>query len=252
MRRKLIEADLLECVLGLGPNLFYNSPMEACIVICRASKPADRQGKVLFIDAVKAVSRQQAQTLLKPEHQERILAAYEAFTDEPGFASVASIEDILRRSGSLSIPLYVKKLTSDDADAHIATTWAAFEETGVLFWQEMVQLADGLDGEFLKKILHAYVLGNMTQLQEALSERADLPRRWASVTEDSDWTIWLTPSEVRALMERLTATIREVADAAPRDREHAPEGCEQYTLQLHGFPRPRRLVPEHRVMNRQA
>ena len=35
MRRKLIEADLIECVLGLGPNLFYNSPMEACVVICR-------------------------------------------------------------------------------------------------------------------------------------------------------------------------------------------------------------------------
>ena len=33
MRRKLVELDLLECVLGLGPNLFYNSPMEACVVI---------------------------------------------------------------------------------------------------------------------------------------------------------------------------------------------------------------------------
>ena len=43
MRRKLIEADLIECVLGLGPNLFYNSPMEACVVICRTAKP--RHGK---------------------------------------------------------------------------------------------------------------------------------------------------------------------------------------------------------------
>ena len=41
MRRKLIEADLVECVLGLGPNLFYNSPMEACVVICRSRKPAE-------------------------------------------------------------------------------------------------------------------------------------------------------------------------------------------------------------------
>ena len=31
---KLVEIDLLECVLGLGPNLFYNSPMEACVVVC--------------------------------------------------------------------------------------------------------------------------------------------------------------------------------------------------------------------------
>ena len=44
MRRKLIEADLIECVLVLGPNLFYNSPMEACVVVCRTQKPKARRG----------------------------------------------------------------------------------------------------------------------------------------------------------------------------------------------------------------
>ena len=51
MRAKIVEADLIEAVIGLGPNLFYNSPMEACIVICRrlnAAEPgvagADEQG----------------------------------------------------------------------------------------------------------------------------------------------------------------------------------------------------------------
>ncbi len=95
MRRKLVESDLLECVLGLGPNLFYNSPMEACVVICRTQKPADRQGKILFIDAVHEVARERAQSFLKPEHQERILAAYQAFADEPGFATVATIAEVL-------------------------------------------------------------------------------------------------------------------------------------------------------------
>gem|GEM_PF-5122195 len=33
---------MLECVLGLGPNLFYNSPMEACVVICLMKKPMER------------------------------------------------------------------------------------------------------------------------------------------------------------------------------------------------------------------
>jgi type I restriction enzyme M protein len=73
MRRKLVESDLLECVLGLGPNLFYNSPMEACVVVCRTAKPPERQGKILFIDAVKEVARERAQSFLKPEHQAKIL-----------------------------------------------------------------------------------------------------------------------------------------------------------------------------------
>ena len=55
MREKLIRSDVVECVIGLGPNLFYNSPMEACIVICRMNKAPERRGRILFINAVNEV-----------------------------------------------------------------------------------------------------------------------------------------------------------------------------------------------------
>lgn len=107
MRRKLIEADLIECVLGLGPNLFYNSPMEACIVICRTAKPKARRGRIFFINAVNEVTRERAQSFLTDEHIERIVKAYESFKDEPGFTHVASREETRAKDGNLSIPLYV-------------------------------------------------------------------------------------------------------------------------------------------------
>lgn len=75
MRRKLVEADLMECVLGLGPNLFYNSPMEACVVICRSRKPAERQGQILFIDAVAEVARERVQSFLTETHQQQMTSA---------------------------------------------------------------------------------------------------------------------------------------------------------------------------------
>jgi type I restriction enzyme M protein len=53
MRRKMIEEDLVECVIGLGPNLFYNSPMEACLLITTTNKKKERRGKILIINAVK-------------------------------------------------------------------------------------------------------------------------------------------------------------------------------------------------------
>jgi type I restriction enzyme M protein len=115
MRRKLVEQDLVECVLGLGPNLFYNSPMEACVVVCRARKAEGRQGRVLFIDAVDEVARERAQSFLRPEHQARILEAYRAFGDEPGFARVATLEEIATQGHSLSIPLYVKRSANGDS-----------------------------------------------------------------------------------------------------------------------------------------
>ncbi|MHC1726481.1 MAG: N-6 DNA methylase [Syntrophobacteraceae bacterium] len=107
MRRKLIEADLVECVLGLGPNLFYNSPMEACIVICRTAKPKGRKGRILFINAVNEVSRERAQSFLTDEHIERIADAYRDFKNVTGFAHVAPLEAIRAQDFTLNIPLYV-------------------------------------------------------------------------------------------------------------------------------------------------
>ena len=149
MRRKLVESDLLECVLGLGPGLFYNSPMEACVLVCRTSKPAGRVGKVLFIDAVGEVARERAQSFLKPKHQTRILGAYRGFSDLPGFAAVATIKEVLAGDGSLSIPLYVKKQsasTSGEETQDLATAWTSFEQEGRGFWTEMDALVEMLDG----------------------------------------------------------------------------------------------------------
>jgi type I restriction-modification system DNA methylase subunit len=113
MRRRLVEADLIECVLGLGPNLFYNSPMEACVVICRSVKPKQRRNKILFINAINEGTRERAQSFLTDGHIERIVAAYRNFADQPGLARVASLEEIRAKDGNLSIPLYVSTQVSE-------------------------------------------------------------------------------------------------------------------------------------------
>ena len=149
MRCKLIEADWVECVLGLGPGLFYNSPMEACVIVCRSRKTRARQGRVLFIDAVAEITRERGQSFLRPDHQARILAAYQAFADEPGFTAVVSTTDVLRVDGNLSIARYVKKpkpqVKAGEA-VTLATAWDAFDAEGRNFWTGMDALVDILDG----------------------------------------------------------------------------------------------------------
>lgn len=108
MRRKLVEYDLVECVIGIGKNLFYNSPMEACIVICRTNKPIDRKGKVLFINAKNEVTRKNSQSYLEDEHIQKIASVYNDFSEVEGFSAISSNEEILNNSSKLSIPLYVK------------------------------------------------------------------------------------------------------------------------------------------------
>lgn len=108
MREKLVRSDLVECVIGLGPNLFYNSPMEACIVICRSKKPEDHKGQILFINAVNEVTRKNAQSYLEPQHIDKIAKAYEKFESDNAIAKKVSIRDIEKNDFSLSISLYVK------------------------------------------------------------------------------------------------------------------------------------------------
>ncbi|HCF98985.1 MAG TPA: SAM-dependent DNA methyltransferase [Chloroflexi bacterium] len=158
MRRRLIELDLIECVLGLGPNLFYNSPMEACIVICRSQKPAVQRAKVLFIDAVREVARERALSFLKREHQERILKAYRAFTDDPGFAAVVNTKEILSKEANLSIPRYVRRtreLADNVADDDLRSTWAGFDASGREFWLQLDALVHMLDGAVVEEAVDA-------------------------------------------------------------------------------------------------
>jgi type I restriction-modification system DNA methylase subunit len=157
MRQKLVEADLVDCVLGLGPNLFYNSPMEACVVICRTAKPPERRGKILFIDGVKDVARVQAQSFLKPEHQVRVLQAYQGFTDQPGFARVATLAEVAEQDYSLSIPLYVRRtLTTAKPEAakSLKEIWEDWEEAGREFWLEMDGVVEMLDGLVTEEVSH--------------------------------------------------------------------------------------------------
>jgi type I restriction enzyme M protein len=152
MRKKLVQSDLVECVLGMGANLFYNSPMEACIVVCRTKKPKPRRGKILFIDAVHEVARVQAQSFLKAENQARILHAYQTFASEPGFATVATLDTVAAQDSSLSIPLYVRRKASNGVETEAQTlkqVWADWENAGQGFWKDMNSLVEMLDN--LKK-----------------------------------------------------------------------------------------------------
>ena len=113
MRRKLIEHDVIDCVLGLGSNLFYNSPMEACVVVCRMKKPRKRKGKIQFINAVGEVTRERAQSFLTDEHIQRIVAAHQSDDDQDGFSRLVPLDEIRAQQHNLSIPLYVRTETAN-------------------------------------------------------------------------------------------------------------------------------------------
>ena len=128
MREKLVRSDLLECVIGLGPNLFYNSPMEACIVICRTKKPDSHKGHVLFINAINEVTRKNAESFLEPSHIETIEKAYKAYQTDGAIAKKVSIREIEKNGFALSIPLYVKDPASTAVPVQTGTPQEHYED----------------------------------------------------------------------------------------------------------------------------
>jgi type I restriction enzyme M protein len=108
IRKKMIEGDYVDAVIGLGKNLFYNSSMESCLLVCRMQKPKERKGKIILINAVNEVHLERSSAWLEKDHIKKIADVYLSFKDVDGFAKVVTINQVLENNGNLSIPLYVK------------------------------------------------------------------------------------------------------------------------------------------------
>src|SRR5690606_4265390 len=113
IREALLQQDLLEAVIGLGPNIFYGTQLAACIMVFKQNKEEDKKGKVLFIDASEQIRVGRAQNFLEPQHVQQIFAWYNGFIDVENYVKVASLEDIKENDYNLNIPLYVEKVIED-------------------------------------------------------------------------------------------------------------------------------------------
>ncbi len=114
MRRKMLESDQIEAVIGLGANLFYNSPMEAMILVGNTNKPIERKGKVIFVNGKDDVVDNKGLAYLTPEHINKLYQAYKDFTDIPHYAKVATLDEIMDFDGNMNINFYVKRDNSDN------------------------------------------------------------------------------------------------------------------------------------------
>ncbi len=108
IRKKLLNMDLLEAVIGLGPNLFYGTGLAACILVCRQQKTKTRKNKVLILDASREFKTGRAQNYLLPEHVTQIYNWYRDYKDVDGVARVVTLEDIATNDFNLNIPRYIE------------------------------------------------------------------------------------------------------------------------------------------------
>ncbi len=107
IRRKLLEMDLVEAVIGLAPNLFYGTGLAACVLVLRKKKPGARKGKVLIADASQLFKKGRAQNFLEDEHAREVLGWYARFEEVADRTRVVSRAEIEKEGWTLNISRYV-------------------------------------------------------------------------------------------------------------------------------------------------
>ena len=117
IRRKLLEMDLLEAVIGLGPALFYGTGLAACILLFRKHKQASRKERVLMIDASKYFKKGRNQNTLIPVHIDQIFSLYREYTDKPGVARLVTLQEIAHNDWNLNIPRYVEPVAQAETSS---------------------------------------------------------------------------------------------------------------------------------------
>ena len=145
MRRQMIEEDLVECVIGLGPNLFYNSPMEACLLITRTNKPEHKKGKILFINAVKEVKQEKNMGYLEQHHIDKIFSSYQAFESQQDFSELVSNEEVLEKKGNMAINLYIRPGSlKNDNETSLPDAFKQWQDSSLQLTQSMQHLFEEL------------------------------------------------------------------------------------------------------------
>jgi type I restriction enzyme M protein len=106
IRQGMLEDDLLEAVIGLPAGLFYGTGIPACLLIINKNKPAERKGKVLFINSELEYQEGKNQNSLRPQDIEKIVQTFEDFADVRRYSKVFTLAEIAENDYNLNIRRY--------------------------------------------------------------------------------------------------------------------------------------------------
>ena len=105
IRKQFVEHDLIEAVLLLPENLFYNTTAPGVIIVINKRKR--HPGEILLINASKLFAKGRPKNYLTEEHIERIARVYHEWVAEEGFSAIITVEEAARNDYNLSPSRYV-------------------------------------------------------------------------------------------------------------------------------------------------
>jgi type I restriction enzyme M protein len=108
IRKNILQADMIEAVVGLGENLFYGTGIPAAVVFINKDKPAERREKVLIVNGEKNFADGKNQNRLEDEHVSKLAEAVHRYEDQDLLARVVELEEIAENDYNLNLSRYVQ------------------------------------------------------------------------------------------------------------------------------------------------
>lgn len=109
IRGKIIESDLIESVISLGPGLLANTTLPVNVLVINKNKSSDRKGKIVFIDASSEYERgEQSTNRINHVQREKISKAFISANPLSGFSAVTTIAEVKQKEYSLLPSRYIE------------------------------------------------------------------------------------------------------------------------------------------------
>ena len=108
IRKGILEADLVEAVVGVGPNLFYGTGIPAAVLFINRNKTEERKGKVLVVNGDKDIVEGKNQNSLSDENVSKLAEAVHRYEDQELLARVVGLDEIRENEHNLNLTRYVQ------------------------------------------------------------------------------------------------------------------------------------------------
>lgn len=120
IRKRLIDKNYIDAVIGLPSNLFTNTGIPVCVIVLKKNRSLGEP--IVMIDASQYFVKVKTQNILQEKDIARIIEAYTSRIEIESYSHLASLEEIKRNDYNLNIPRYVEPIETEiphHVDGHL-------------------------------------------------------------------------------------------------------------------------------------
>lgn len=114
VRKWFVEQDLIEGVIYLAENTFYNTPAPAILLFLNAAKPTEHQGKLFLINASRVFAKGDPKNFIPEDGIERLVSTFLAWKEEEKFSRIVDKDEIVRTDYNISPSRHIRLADAEE------------------------------------------------------------------------------------------------------------------------------------------